>query len=144
MLVGGAPGTGKTTLAQGIADHRGWVLLSSDTVRREVPPIAADRYGDAAKQATYIELLSRAREALECGESVVVDATWGAVAMRTLAEDVATATSSRLVALECHVPIEVAVARAQRRLAAVLTHQRQVPTLPDNSPRSVRRGQAQH
>ena len=38
VLVGGAPGTGKTTLAQGIADHRGWVLLSSDKVRRELPP----------------------------------------------------------------------------------------------------------
>ena len=62
--------------------------------------------------------------------------------MRTLAEDVATATWSRLVALECHAPIEVAVARAQRRSRPVLMHPRQVPTLPDNSPRSVRRGQA--
>jgi uncharacterized protein len=118
VLVGGAPGTGKTTLAQGIADQRGWVLLSSDTVRREMPPTAGDRYADAAKQATYRELLARARELLECGESVVADATWGAVAMRTLAADVATTTSSRLVALECHAPVDVAAARAQRRLVA--------------------------
>jgi uncharacterized protein len=118
VLVGGAPGTGKTTLAQGIADHRGWVLLSSDTIRREMPPSAEDRYADAAKHATYRELLTRAREALESGESVVADATWGAAAMRTLAEHVATTTSSRLVALECHTPVEVAAARAQRRLVA--------------------------
>ena len=118
MLVGGAPGTGKTTLSQGVADRRGWVLLSSDEVRRQVPELAGGRYSDTAKAATYRELLARARHALEHGESVVADATWGDCATRQLAEGLATATASRLVALECRAPAETAAARAQRRLAA--------------------------
>ena len=118
MLVGGAPGTGKTTLAQGIADRRSWVLLSSDEVRRQVPELAGGRYSDTAKATTYRELLARARHALEHGESVVADATWSDSATRQLAEGLATATASRLVALECRAPVETAAARAQRRLAA--------------------------
>ncbi len=117
VLVGGAPGTGKTTLSQGVADRRGWVLLSSDEVRRQVPELAGGRYSDTAKAATYRELLARARHALEHGESVVADATWGDCATRQLAEGLATATASRLVALECRAPVETAAARAQRRLA---------------------------
>jgi aminoglycoside phosphotransferase family enzyme/predicted kinase len=118
VLVGGAPGSGKTTLARGIADRRGSVLLSSDEVRREMPLDAEYRYRADAKEATYRELLRRARRLLEHGESVVADATWGEPAMRALASDVATATSSRVVAIECRAPVELAVARAQRRLAA--------------------------
>lgn len=36
ILVGGLPGTGKTTLAGGVADALGAVLLSSDRVRKEL------------------------------------------------------------------------------------------------------------
>ena len=48
MLVGGLPGTGKTTVAGGVADRLGAVLLSSDRVRKELAglnptdPAAAD------------------------------------------------------------------------------------------------------
>jgi predicted kinase len=113
-LVGGAPGTGKTTLAHSLADELGWMLLSSDGLRAP----AADPYSAAAKAATYQELLTHARQALERGESVVADATWADPEMRALAEDVASATASRLIALECQAPIEVAAVRAENRLQA--------------------------
>ena len=117
VLVGGAPGTGKTTLAAALADRVGAVLLSSDSVRRELPlPPGSDPYSDGAKTATYRELLRRGRLALQHGETVVADATWGAPAMRAAASEVARATSSRLVQLECRLPRSVAAARAQRRL----------------------------
>jgi uncharacterized protein len=117
VLVGGAPGSGKTTLASGLADRLGAVLLSSDRVRRELagrPP--EDRYGDAAKAATYAELLRRAGQALQHGEHVVLDATWGKASLRHAAAELAERTSSRLVAVECRVPSELAAARAERRL----------------------------
>jgi predicted kinase len=96
VLVGGAPGTGKTTLARALADRLGAVLLSTDTVRGELPGIPAqDRYTSAAKEATYRELLARARLALEHGEPVVADATWGAAALRQAAADLASTTTSR-------------------------------------------------
>ena len=91
------------------------MLLSSDEVRRQVPELAGGRYSETAKATTYRELLARARHALEHGESVVADATWSDSATRQLAEGLATATASRLVALECR-PVGAA-ARAQRRLA---------------------------
>jgi uncharacterized protein len=119
VLVGGAPGTGKTTLAAAIADRIGGVLLSSDDVRREVPlPAGQDRYSERAKAATYRELLRRSRLALKHGETVVADATWSRHSTRQAAERVAGETCSRLVALECRLPRSVAAARAQRRLDA--------------------------
>jgi hypothetical protein len=118
LLVGGAPGTGKTTLARAIAERQGWVALSSDEVRRQLPEKYQDRYSPEAKEATYHLLLQHARHALERGQCVVADATWGDPAMRTAAQDAAAVTASELVALECQAPVEVSSARAQRRLAA--------------------------
>jgi aminoglycoside phosphotransferase family enzyme/predicted kinase len=115
-LVGGAPGTGKTTLAQRLADRLGAVWLSSDTVRRELRADAGERYSDTAKAATYRELLLRARCMLQHGESVIADATWADDSTRGRAADVAAETASRLIALECQLPIETAASRAQRRL----------------------------
>ena len=114
-LVGGAPGTGKTTLARGLAERLGVVLLSSDTVRAGLSCPAGDRYTESAKAANYHELLVQAGRALAHGDSVIADATWGDLAMRDLAEQTAARTSSRLTALECAAPVEVAVARARRR-----------------------------
>lgn len=117
VLVGGAPGSGKSTLARGLADRLGAVLLSSDVIRRSVPPAGPQRYSDSAKEFTYRELLARAEHALRHGESVVADATWGDPTMRQLAAGMAAETASTEVALECSVPLEVAAARAERRLS---------------------------
>jgi aminoglycoside phosphotransferase family enzyme/predicted kinase len=117
VLVGGAPGTGKSTVAGALADELGYVLFSSDAVRREVIR-SADRYASAAKDAVYAELMERAGRALGFGESVVVDATWGQETWRRLAAATAERTASRLVALECVAPVAVTAARAERRAAA--------------------------
>ena len=115
IVIGGVPGAGKTTLAAGITDLLGWVLLRSDEVRRELVTQAVDRYTAQATQATYDELLRRARTALTLGESVVLDATWSDGAQRAAARAVAAETFSDLVEFECVVPIEVAAVRAQQR-----------------------------
>ena len=119
VLVGGAPGTGKTTLAAALADHLGAVLLSTDVVRRElVDPPDGDRYGAQAMAAVYRALLARTRLALEHGESVVADATWGDEAFRLEAGRVAADTVSRLVPLECRLAPDIAAERAQQRWTA--------------------------
>jgi aminoglycoside phosphotransferase family enzyme/predicted kinase len=114
-LVGGGPGTGKTTLASALAEHTGALLLSTDVVRGELSPTGADRYSDAGKTATYRELLARATDTLQHGRSVIADATWPTTALRGLADQVSAATSSPLIVLECHAPLDMAAARAQTR-----------------------------
>lgn len=116
VLVGGAPGTGKSTVAAALADELGFALLSSDAVRRE-NPATRSRYTPRAKDAVYAELLTRARRALEHGESVIVDATWGEPAWRRLAATLAEESASRLVALECVAAVDLSAARAGRRAA---------------------------
>ena len=46
VLIGGLPGTGKTSLAHGIGERSGAVVLSSDEVRRELgEPVTASAPG---------------------------------------------------------------------------------------------------
>ncbi len=115
-LIGGAPGTGKSTLARSLAVCLGHTLLSSDELRRALPELGGERYSVAAKRAAYRELLARAHHALAHGESVIADATWGDLELRESATKVAACTTSRLVVLECRLPPELAARRAQLRL----------------------------
>jgi len=125
VLVGGAPGTGKTTTAGGLADLLGLTLISSDRVRKEL----AGRLPESASPAqwqhgiytgpwtdrTYAELLSRARSLLGRGESVVLDASWADESWRGRAAAGAAETSSRLVQLECRLDTASAAGRIMAR-----------------------------
>jgi aminoglycoside phosphotransferase family enzyme/predicted kinase len=127
VLVGGAPGTGKTTLAGGLAAELGWVVLSSDETRKELAGPAAGHaaregfraglYEPSMTERTYRALLQRARVALERGQSVVLDATWADERWRREAAGVASGTDSELIAFECRAPSTVTTARIERRLA---------------------------
>jgi predicted kinase len=63
----------------------------------------------------YRALLDRAADALRHGRPVVADATWPTRELREEAAAIAGASASRLVALECRLPLAQAAARAQRR-----------------------------
>jgi uncharacterized protein len=115
VLVGGAPGTGKTTISAMLADTLDAVLLSTDTVRREIAPDPPS-YDDESRLAVYRALLVRAERALANGESVVADATWQSDVVRELARNSADATASTLCEFECHAPPALAAARAERRV----------------------------
>ncbi|MFJ5708418.1 AAA family ATPase [Streptomyces sp. NPDC093105] len=126
-LVGGLPGSGKSTLSGALADRLGVTLLSSDRLRKELAGIPADQsaaapYGEDLytpewTDRTYAALLERASALLSRGESVVLDASWSNTAQREAAQRVAEGTSADLVALHCQVPDETTVARLQGRTA---------------------------
>lgn len=124
-LVGGLPGTGKSTVAGALADRFGAVLLSSDRIRKEeagLDPLApADApfgqglYTPESTAGTYDRLLHRAGELLVRGESVVLDASWTSAAHRAAAERLAADTAADLVPLECRARPAVAAARIRTR-----------------------------
>ena len=124
-IVGGLPGTGKTTLGGALADRFGAVLLSSDRVRKELAGIAPQTrvpagfgeglYDGPHTEATYTELLRRAEALLARGESVVLDASWSDARHRCAAERLAERTRSRLVRLVCQAAAELTGQRLRTR-----------------------------
>ena len=125
VLVGGLPGTGKSTLAAAIADHNGWSVLRSDEVRKELAGLAPDAAAPAAfgeglyrpevTAEVYRTLLDRAGKALQLGESVILDASWSDSRWREAAAEVAQATASDLVELRCAASEALAAERIDRR-----------------------------
>ncbi|WP_203773315.1 AAA family ATPase [Paractinoplanes deccanensis] len=111
VLVGGPPGTGKSTLAGQLADRLGATLLSSDRVRKELAGLTPERTAAAAYREgiytaewtdrAYRELLDRARRLLEQGETVVLDASWYAPRRREAARELARRTHSALREIRC-------------------------------------------
>jgi uncharacterized protein len=129
VLVGGLPGSGKSTIGAGLAMARGMTLLRSDQIRTEGRPAGSDpppgadpppgygrgRYRAADRAQVYGELLKRADACLGSGESVVLDASWNDAGWRQAARDLAQRTSSELVELCCVVDQAEAVTRIRRR-----------------------------
>jgi aminoglycoside phosphotransferase family enzyme/predicted kinase len=116
VLVGGLPGTGKSTIADAVADELDAIVLRTDEVRRRVPAgVGADRYDPANVLAVYREMVAEAETLLGLGHHVVLDATWGSEAVRAGARSMAARTSSELVELRCTAPAAVAAHRIEDR-----------------------------
>ena len=128
VLVGGLPGTGKTTLAAGLAGRLGWAMLRSDEVRKELAGVdATDHAGAPAFEGIYApafttqvyrELLRRAELALGGGDSVVLDATWLDPDQRDAAHRLAARCRAHLHELACDLPVEEATDRIRARAAS--------------------------
>jgi predicted kinase len=120
VLVGGLPGTRKSTLAAELCRATGWTLLRSDVVRKELargglPDPASGTFGVGLYDpehtaAVYSELLRGAEPKLRRGHSVLVDASWGRRAWRAAAQGLATRTRSELIELHCRAPQALATA----------------------------------
>ncbi len=129
VLVGGPPGTGKSTLAGAIADRLGYTLLSSDRIRKELAGIAPEQrasspfgegiYSEEWTSRAYREMLSRAQRLLQHAEPVILDASWIDASQRKAAERVAQQTHSDLVALRCTALPQVTAERLARRMDGI-------------------------
>jgi aminoglycoside phosphotransferase family enzyme/predicted kinase len=124
VVVGGAPGTGKTTVARALAGVRGWTVLSSDDVRDELAPragpqpVGEGRYTHEHRDAVYGTLLERAAVALRNGESVVLDASWAGADWRAQARAVGVGAVADVVELRCVADDAVVADRVALRSAA--------------------------
>lgn len=127
VLVGGLPGTGKSTLAAGLGAAMGADVLRSDEVRKELAglapttpagaPFGEGIYDPGTTQHTYDELLRRAEQQLVMGRSVVLDASWTDEDRRADARQVAERTHSDLVELQCVLDASIAAERLRARAA---------------------------
>ncbi|HMF19513.1 MAG TPA: AAA family ATPase [Gemmataceae bacterium] len=126
VLVGGLPGTGKSTLAQALVDKADFCLIRSDVVRKELAGLA-DSYRESApfgeglyspewNDRTYAECLHRAEALLFEGKRVLVDASFREEQRRRAFLEAAAGLGTPGVFLLCKVePDRVRTRIAERR-----------------------------
>ena len=121
VLVGGGPGTGKTTVAHGLADRVGAQVVSTDEVRRELQQSGTvtgtagvlDRglYSPENVGEVYHAVLRHAHLLLAGGRSLILDGTWRDPRHRAAARQLAADTHSALSEILCVATAEAAASR---------------------------------
>jgi len=124
-LVGGNPGTGKSTVARALAERVGAQVISTDDVRRELREsgaitgdpgvLDAGLYSPENITTVYEVALRRARLCLGNGQSVIVDGTWRDPQIRAHAHRLAMETHSAVVELMCTAAVDTAAGRIRTR-----------------------------
>lgn len=125
IIVGGLPGTGKSTIAGTLAARLGASYLNSDVVRKELAGLEQGKSGSAPfrggiytatmTELTYDELLTQAAISLRAGRSMVLDATFSRQKWRRQASALARRLKAVMVTVECHCPARVVQARMEER-----------------------------
>ncbi len=133
VLIGGLMGTGKSTLAEGLARERGHAYFSSDVVRKQLAGVPEDErhfvewnteiYSPEMTERTYDETARLAAEALSQGRSVVVDASFSNARQRQRFTDLSNTTGVPLLMVLCELPEEETRQRLDARV-----EERGVPT----------------
>ncbi|MBX9389462.1 bifunctional aminoglycoside phosphotransferase/ATP-binding protein [Streptomonospora nanhaiensis] len=98
VIVGGPPGTGKTTVAGLLADRLGMALIADGGL-----------YGPA--DGGSVDPLDHAGRLLRMGESVVMDAPWAREAHRRAARRTADASRADIIELRCAAPDDLVMRR---------------------------------
>ena len=120
LITCGLPGTWKTEMSEEISRIKGYPILRSDLIRLEVlkgenifdEKVASDM---SKRTMVYDETFRRTDEALEKGDSVILDATFVTQSLRRRAAEIAAKHNKTFVILQTHCPQEVAIARILRR-----------------------------
>ncbi len=127
-MIGGAPGTGKSTIARDLSEHTGWTLLRTDGLREEVvgPPgrlgeaYGRGRYADEARDRVYTRMRELAGDIMGMGRSVIVDASWSSASQRRAMREVARDLAAVLIEARCEASAAVWGGGASRRAATTL------------------------
>ncbi len=125
LVVGGLPGTGKSSVAETFARRLGAEYLNSDVVRKILAgagpgtsfpaPVGEGIYTAAMDELTYREMLLQAGNSLRAGRSMVLDATFSREWWRRQTRALARRSGARAVMVECHCPVNVVRKRLEDR-----------------------------
>ncbi len=159
IMTHGLSGSGKTTFAGELASNIGAIHVRSDLERKRLhgleakaasgSPIDGGIYSSDAFEKTYQRLIDLARQGLEAGIPVIIDACFLQNDQRDLAAQLARTLQAPLLILDFSVPTEELRQRIQQRLATesdaseatleVLNHQlaTQQPLRPQEASLSI-------
>jgi aminoglycoside phosphotransferase family enzyme/predicted kinase len=125
IVVCGAAGTGKSTLARALGERLGLEVISSDAVRKRlagVSPTARMRasygagiYTEEFTRRTYEALIAEARKRLVEGRAIILDATFRHPAERRPVVEMATQIGAPFLFIECRVDDAEVLRRLRKR-----------------------------
>jgi aminoglycoside phosphotransferase family enzyme/predicted kinase len=124
IVVGGVIGSGKSVLAAELGRELAAPVVSSDRTRKLAGGLPLTARADASfyhhdeRERTYAEVIRRAREVIEAGRGVVVDATFSTRRWRQVAAATARASNAAFVFIEASCPLDL----IRRRLVARRAH----------------------
>jgi aminoglycoside phosphotransferase family enzyme/predicted kinase len=121
VAVGGVIASGKSTIAERVADERSAPIVDADRTRKSMLGVDANQpmheaawsggYDPGFTDRVYAEAIRRAGVVLESGRPVVIDASFRSPALRALARRLAAARGVPFRFVECRA--EAAVCRAR-------------------------------
>ncbi len=119
LLVRGLSGTGKSTIAEGLADRLGIELLQTDVVRQELVnlgrlPGGPAKYSPSNRQQVYDQMLASAEELLAGRMSAILDGTFLSQQEIARVGQLVERYLARWLIVHCQCPLGV----AQQRIAA--------------------------
>jgi aminoglycoside phosphotransferase family enzyme/predicted kinase len=125
LIVCGASGTGKSTLATKVREHFDFSLFSSDLVRKQLAGIDTKKsaaapynrgiYTPEFTRRVYVSLLEQAKSVLNNGKGVILDATFSKRSQRQMAIEVANEAGVDPLFIECRADKEVILRRLVER-----------------------------
>jgi uncharacterized protein len=125
LITTGLIGSGKSSVARGVAEALDLQVHSSDRLRKTLAGIplrtpgheayGAGLYSAAARNRVYEALSERARQALIDGHSVILDASFSQRSQRQRMQALAEEVGAQCCVLECRAPEEVLRQRLRQR-----------------------------
>ena len=120
LITCGLPGTWKTETSEEVSRIKGYTILRTDLIRRELlknEDIFDEKVASNMdkRMMVYDETFRRAEGILEKGDSVILDATFVTQSLRRRAAAIAAKHKKTFVILQTHCPQEIAIARILRR-----------------------------